>query len=1133
MRWRSIRRALAVALALAAAAVLPTAAFGAGDIHELRDALGDRDTRTGQVAPTEEQLRAAESLGASVSWNRFGTPASLVKDGDFLATGLPGDSAAAAARAFLEANGSLFRLSSAATLELVNDAPLAGSDGHAVLFRETMGGLAAAEDGKVTVGVTGTAATGWNVASASSTLSGGPALAAKPSISAEAAFVKAARDVGRPLSILDVRSSRKLGEWRVLGVNGLLDSQRVRGPFALPVPGGAARPVFETLVVDELGGLDRAFTHFVDAATGSVLVRRDLVDYSHPVATTFSGAVLGPDSSCDSAKGPWLVAPGENVASVAVAVENDRQANDAVLRLRRDGKIVQSADVDTSPEVIAYSPDGGVAPGSYTVQVCDFADGAAWEAPQSYVGQIAFVTSATGSPSWNVFPSSPRPPQLSASPWDVPSVDIRESWCWEAAAGCDDAVANSASRVPWDVSPRTNAPTFQTVGNNAVASEAWTDPLAPGPTFRRPMDVERSYDFPWANTWYASNCSPSGFVAGGNDIDAAVTNLFVMHNRMHDWSYHLGFTEQAWNGQEENFGTGTSEHDPVLGQAQAGAGIGQLNVPQLGPLGRDNANMRTLPDGVSSITNMYLWQPLKGALYPPCVDGDYDMSVIGHEYGHMIENRMIGKGSGRSGHHAGAMGESNGDLNAMEILNEYGFVPVAGENRYSVGAFATGNKQAGIRNYGMNQSPLNFSNMGYDVTGPQVHADGEIWSAVNFDLRQALAKRYDGQYASSNAGLQRACADGERPADTCPGNRRWVQLMYDAYLLMPSAPSMLDARDAYLAADLMRFGGANQKVIWNAFARRGFGEGAVSSNLVTTSDVDPKPDFASPRESEASIRFLAVAKDEGLATIRNARVFVGQYEARTSPIADTDPATSAGGPGADNLDDRAAFVPGTYELVVQAPGYGHHRFARTFTAGQTATVKVELSTNWASAAKGATPAGDGTDQGSLIDDTEGTNWLAAGAPVAGKEVTVDLAGGARSVKRVQVSALLGPGQNRFTALRSFELWVCRASCGTEAGFTKAYASPPDAFPGRTLRPTAPELLLRSFVLPTAVTATHVRLVVSANQCTGNPAYHGVQDADPVNPTDCRTGEEPSEDAPGSLPARDTEVRAAELQVFSR
>ena len=226
-----------------------------------------------------------------------------------------------------------------------------------------------------------------------------------------------------------------------------------------------------------------------------------------------------------------------------------------------------------------------------------------------------------------------------------------------------------------------------------------------------------------------------------NDISAAVTNLFVMHNRMHDWSYFLGFTEENWNAQQVNFGltAKTRQNDAVIGDAQAGA----LGGAFPGYMGRDNANMRPLPDGVPPITNMYLWQPLAGAFYAPCVDGDYDMAIIGHEYGHMIENRMIGKGSIRTGHHAGAMGESNGDLNAMEYLNEYGFVPASGENPFAVGAYATGKKQRAIRNYGMNYpgtgafptpsstpqvNPLNFSDLGYDLTGGQVHADGEIWT---------------------------------------------------------------------------------------------------------------------------------------------------------------------------------------------------------------------------------------------------------------------------------------------------------------------------------------------------------------------------------------------------------------------
>jgi hypothetical protein len=33
--------------------------------------------------------------------------------------------------------------------------------------------------------------------------------------------------------------------------------------------------------------------------------------------------------------------------------------------------------------------------------------------------------------------------------------------------------------------------------------------------------------------------------------------------------------------------------------------------------------------------------------------------------------------------------------------------------------------------------PLNFSGIGYDLTGAQVHADSEIWAATNLDVREA------------------------------------------------------------------------------------------------------------------------------------------------------------------------------------------------------------------------------------------------------------------------------------------------------------------------------------------------------------------------------------------------------------
>jgi extracellular elastinolytic metalloproteinase len=166
-----------------------------------------------------------------------------------------------------------------------------------------------------------------------------------------------------------------------------------------------------------------------------------------------------------------------------------------------------------------------------------------------------------------------------------------------------------------------------------------------------------------------------------------------------------------------------------------------------------------------------------------------------------------------------------------------------------------------------------------------------------------------------------------------------------------------------------------------------------------------------------------------------------------------------------------------------------------------------MPNNWASTTHGGTVSGDGANLINLIDDTENTQWESTTAPVAGKQVTVNL-GSARTVKYVQVSAMLSPGQNRFSALRNFEVWTCTASLAnancTIGGFTKVLTSPSDAFPAVAPRPVAPDLILRTFNLATPVSATHVRLVVAGSQCTAGPAYAGEQDNDPLNSTDCTT-----------------------------
>nr|MBA3513304.1 hypothetical protein [Pyrinomonadaceae bacterium] len=133
----------------------------------LGQVLADFDARTGTVAPNSTQLGMVAGLGATVSWNQFGTPASLINYDGYLATGLSGPNAATVARSWVEAKKTLFRLASSDDLKLINDTALLGSDGYAVLFQQEFGGLAAAEDGKIMVGVVGTATSGWKIAYAS------------------------------------------------------------------------------------------------------------------------------------------------------------------------------------------------------------------------------------------------------------------------------------------------------------------------------------------------------------------------------------------------------------------------------------------------------------------------------------------------------------------------------------------------------------------------------------------------------------------------------------------------------------------------------------------------------------------------------------------------------------------------------------------------------------------------------------------------------------------------------------------------------------------------------------------------------------------------------------------------------
>jgi len=93
-------------------------------------------------------------------------------------------------------------------------------------------------------------------------------------------------------------------------------------------------------------------------------------------------------------------------------------------------------------------------------------------------------------------------------------------------------------------------------------------------------------------------------------------------------------------------------------------------------------------------------------------DGDVDSDIVYHEYGHGLTWRMIG---GMSGPLAGASDVVAFMVNGDDVIGEYSMSNPLGIRRYRYAAY-----------------PLGYG----DVNGSEVHADGEIYAAAMWRLRE-------------------------------------------------------------------------------------------------------------------------------------------------------------------------------------------------------------------------------------------------------------------------------------------------------------------------------------------------------------------------------------------------------------
>ncbi|MEO0421817.1 MAG: M36 family metallopeptidase [Pseudomonadota bacterium] len=209
---------------------------------------------------------------------------------------------------------------------------------------------------------------------------------------------------------------------------------------------------------------------------------------------------------------------------------------------------------------------------------------------------------------------------------------------------------------------------------------------------------------------------------------------------------------------------------------------------------------------------------------PPVVDRDSDLDagVIVHEYGHGLSNRLTGGPSnvfclGNTEQ----MGEGWSDWYAVAMTGKVGDTAdmPRGVGTYLIYQPTDG---TGIRSFPYSRSlEVNPFSYGDIATQSIPHGVGSVWATMLWDMYWNLVDEY---------GFDPDLYDGTG------GNNLAIQLVTDGLKFQSCSPGFVDGRDAILLADQVNNGGANQCLIWDAFARRGLGVGASQGSVNSVTD---------------------------------------------------------------------------------------------------------------------------------------------------------------------------------------------------------------------------------------------------------------------------------------------------------
>ncbi|WP_299987606.1 T9SS-dependent M36 family metallopeptidase [uncultured Pontibacter sp.] len=296
----------------------------------------------------------------------------------------------------------------------------------------------------------------------------------------------------------------------------------------------------------------------------------------------------------------------------------------------------------------------------------------------------------------------------------------------------------------------------------------------------------------------------------------------------------------------------------------------------------------------------------------PELDGDFDNGIIVHEYGHGISNRLTGgRLVANCLNNAEQMGEGWSDWFGLMMTMRPGDT---GPKKRGIGTYAQGQATDGngIRpapystDFGINPHTYESTN---NAAISQPHGIGFVWSTMLWDMTWALIDKY---------GFDEDIYHGTG------GNNMAMQLVIDGLKMQPCRPGFVDGRDAILLADQLNNSGANQELIWRAFAKRGLGYSA--SQGLNTNRFDQVEAFDLPPVYACDAPTITVQKSSNVYTGGDANTIFLGYGAQSVMLqANGDLSFSYTWSPADGLSDpniaNPVFTPteaGTYTFTVTA-----------------------------------------------------------------------------------------------------------------------------------------------------------------------------------------------------------------------